>query len=375
MYRLTYAALLSFAIVSLTGCGGGDATDESSSPTSVPSTGSSSTSTTKQAAAPTAAPSYDTPQAAFDALSKAAKNNDWKTATSLLTPESQSMMAAGMMLGASFMTMGDEAKQKDLEQLLKKHGVDMDEEPSDEDPEAGPEALTRNIKDLPTFVGEINEWMQKNGEGADSGFPEMGELGEVTIDGDTASATVDTEMGPQPIEFRRVDGNWLIHLPMDGPPPGDMELELEPIEDDGTPGLGTLMIGEKPFKLRQATAYKSKFFDDPCTVVLLTARPLTERQLSELKDTLKQEGNDDAFFPFVPHVKLALDESGELMSLFVWADNLSINSGSSDVVLDVEQSENRISGTAQIPEPTEALDTTYRFDATFDVELMSIEDE
>jgi hypothetical protein len=222
MHRLIVPALLSFTLT-LAGCGGGDTAGD---PAATPTTGSSSGTATPQAT-PSIAATYDTPQAVYDAFAKASKEKNWKTATALLSRESQSMMAAGMIMGASFMTMGDEAKQKDLEQLLQKHGIDLNEEPPADDQDAGPEALTRPIKDLPTFVGEVAAWMDKQGDGEGSGMPEMGKLGEVTVDGDNATASIETEMGPQPIEFHRVDGSWLIHLPMEGPPP-DADMPLEP---------------------------------------------------------------------------------------------------------------------------------------------------
>lgn len=148
-----------------------------------------------------------------------------------------------------------------------------------------------------------------------------------------------------------------------------------PVEDDATTRLGTLRIGEKPFELREAIAYKAKHTGDPCTVVLLTDRPLNERQLDELNDIVK-ERSEDVFAAFVPHIKLRFDESGELMALFAWADNLSASVGAPDgVVLDIQQTEDRISGTAKMPEPGEFFDTTYQFDATFDVEVLSSADE
>lgn len=226
MHRLILPALLSFAIATLLGCGGGESTDGSPSPAST-GTGSSQGAGAQAKTSQGMAPQHDTPQAVFASFATATKSKDWKATMVLLTPESQSMFAAGMIIGASFMTMGDETKEKGLQALLQKHGINMDEEPPAGDEDAGPEALTRPIKDLPAFVAEITAWMDEQGKGSDSGFPELGELSDVTIDGDSAKGKVSTDGGPQPIEFRRVGGTWLIHLPTEEPPadvePGNLD--------------------------------------------------------------------------------------------------------------------------------------------------------
>ena len=46
--------------------------------------------------------------------------------------------------------------------------------------------------------------------------------------------------------------------------------------------------------------------------------------MEKLKKALKA-GNDDDFTLFEPLVKLTFDPTGKLMSVFVWADNTSIN--------------------------------------------------
>ena len=367
MQRLLIPTLLFMASF---GCGGGATTDESATGTSADTTANTTVETTA-----------DTPEAAYTAFREAAKAKDWKTAASLLSPESQAMLAGMSIMGSSFATMDesgqeDPGKAKELKELLTKHGVDLegdDSEPSAEEQKAGPEAvmmaMTESIPDKPAFIAEINAWMEKNGDDSGGGFAELGNLSDLTIDGDTATAQSETEFGAQPIEFRKTGDNWVIHLPVGGPPEEQMSDFDEP--DDGSPGLGTFWLGEKSVTLRHATAYRSKFFDDPCTVVLLTVRPLPERQLEELKRMLKEDGNDDAFFPGGTQVKLTLDEAGELMFLFAWADNMSINSNSG-VDIDVKIDGNRVQGAANMSDPGEVADTTYRFEAKFDAELLTV---
>jgi len=345
---LPVALLLSVALT-LPGCGG-----ETSEP--------SGSAEMADGAAP---PASGTPEEAFAAFVAATRKNDMPTVVSLLSPESQGMMTVGLVMSASFMTMDDESKQKSLDVLMRKYISDWD----DPDPpqEAGPEAILETITELPAFVRELSAWMAANGGGDDSGFQELGALGNVTVSGDRASAQVETEDGPQPVEFRKIDGAWRIHMP--GPGEGAAGSASAPIEDDGTPGLGALWIDDRQYKLRGVTAYRTKFFDDPVTVILLTERDINDHQRSKLQEMLAS-GGDDEFFIMGPNVKLTIDESGELVSLFAWAENLSIN-GSQGVEIALTMSGDRVRGTASMAEPGEIFDSTYRFEVEFDTELVS----
>lgn len=58
------------------------------------------------------------------------------------------------------------------------------------------------------------EWMKENADGSSKpGFPKFGELDKVTVDGEKATAQVDTKRGWRPIEFRKVDGIGLSIFP------------------------------------------------------------------------------------------------------------------------------------------------------------------
>lgn len=132
----------------------------------------------KTEATPSGTAKYETPDASYAALVSATKDNDWKAAATLLTPESQAMMTAGMIMGASFMTMGDEGKQEELTELFARHGINLDEDQGEPSEDASPEemmmAMTRPIKDIPTFLGELTAWMDKAGDEEGGGFAELG---------------------------------------------------------------------------------------------------------------------------------------------------------------------------------------------------------
>jgi hypothetical protein len=344
------AVLLLLVGLALPGCGG--ETSEPSGPA--------------ETAAAASAPAANTPEEAFAAFVEATQKNDMPTVVSLLSPESQGMMTIGLVMSASFMTVGDEGKEKSLDTLMRKHISDWDDASDPTDEGAGPEAILESIADLPGFVRELSAWMAANGDD-ESGFQVLGELGEVTVAGDRATAQVQTEDGPQPVEFRNIDGQWRIHMP--GPEEGMAGGAPAPVADDGTPGLGALWIDDRPYKLRDVVAYRTTFFDDPVTVLLFTERKVTDGQLGKLK-TMLAAGGDDEFFISGPNLKLTVGESGELVSLFAWAENLSIN-GSEGAQLTMTRSGDRLRGTAAMAEPGEIFDSTYRFEVEFDTELVS----
>jgi len=358
----TRSLLASFSVcvaLALPGCGG-----DSSEPSGSTQSGSPSA-----ASAPSggAAVAGGTPEEVFNAFAEATRANDMTTVVSLLTPESQGMMTIGLVMSASFMTVGDSGKEKSLDVLMRKHISDWDDENAAMGEGGGPEAILESIGDLPGFVREVSAWMAANGGDDESGFQEIGALGEVTIDGDTAKAEVETEGGMEPLEFRKIDGQWRVHM---GGPGGDMAGgEPAPIVDDGTPGLGSLVIDDRSYKMRDVVAYETKFFDDPVTVLLFTERKINDRQLSKLKKQLG-EGGDDSFFISGPNIKLTIDESGELISLFAWAENLSIN-GSDGVDFAYATSGDKLKGTASMPQAGEIFDSTYQFAVDFDTELVS----
>jgi len=169
----------------------------------------------------------ETPEAAFAAFQEAAQEKDWKAVAELLTPESQESMAAGMIFIASFMAAFDEGKGKELEQLLKKHGLDPDAAKGPDAEEAASleqalKAAVGPIKDKPALIAEMIGWLDENAEGAGgSSFAEgfgsiaSAKLSDLSIEGDTATGTVTGEDESGPIEFRRLNGRWLIHIPED----------------------------------------------------------------------------------------------------------------------------------------------------------------
>lgn len=213
-------------IVSLAGCGGGSETADTSQPD--PASENQDESATFSGTQTDESPSFvsspgETPEATFGSFKKAATAKDWKTATSLLALESQQRIAGSSIMMSKFLTKGSKEKAESRAALLKKHGVeekDAKELAAATDPMAAMAEMVKNVKDIPALVGEVETWSSKN-KTADRKaglFLDVGSLSEVTVDGDSASATAETKRtGPQVVEFIKVDGGWLMQLPSPKP--------------------------------------------------------------------------------------------------------------------------------------------------------------
>jgi len=264
--------------------------------------------------------SFETPDAAFAAFAKAMEEDNWGSAVTMITDESQQMIVMGMVIQAGFMTMDDEAKGKELEALFKKHGLDEEvvEGPGSEEVDLG-----ELVADLPGFVSELGQWIKANADDSDEGFPKMTKLLDVKIEGDAATASVETEMGPQPLEFRKIDGQWKVHLAMGPPPePSIDELSID-FDDTGDGEIGLMRVGEKTSGLNYAFAYRGKLFDEPCVYLVLSAVEVSAEKQSELEENLNENDGDAVFFADGPNVTLTLSPEGELLSMFAWIDNTS----------------------------------------------------
>lgn len=331
----------------------------SSSETETRST--SSPETSEQAESET--PSLDTPEAVFAQFKNAMQDEDWESAITLINRESQEMMVMGMVMQAAFMTMEDESKGKELEAIFAKHGL---EELTQDDPNAEPVDFDALSEKLPAFVGEVADWIADNSEGEDEGFPEMGELSGLSIEGDKATATVSTEMGDQPIEFQKIDGQWKLNLAMGPPPPPSID-ELGFDFEDSLGEIGSMTMGDNEVGLNHAFAYRGQFFEDPCIVLVLSAEPVSEEKRSELQAQIKEDPENVMFFPEGANVTLTMTPEGDLMSMFAWVDNTSI-SGNRGPAVDVTIDGDSIIGRVGMA-PEEYGDNKLQFQAKFETEI------
>lgn len=145
---------------------------------------------------------HGSPEAAFEAMQDAAQEEDWETAVEQMTDHSQKVLARVML--SALDKAGPENKDE-VESLLKRHRRASDE--------TAPKMDVESIKDKPAFLAEAIALLKKLGE---EGSPTFGSpsdtLEELKIDGNSATAVIVTDTFRTPIEFRHVDGGWLLHI-------------------------------------------------------------------------------------------------------------------------------------------------------------------
>ncbi len=171
---------------------------------------------------------FDSPEQAFAALRAAAADQDIKRVFQATTTESQELMAASLVLALSLAAAFDPDSEQDIRQLLEKHGIKIDESESETDEASAPDpmqsmrAVVQPIQDKGAFIADAFAWMDKQAQGErgpDQGLARLaqGQLVELQVDGDMATAQVTTkaepDVEPMPIEFRKQQGRWLVHLP------------------------------------------------------------------------------------------------------------------------------------------------------------------
>lgn len=128
---------------------------------------------------------------------------------------------------------------------------------------------------------------------------------------------------------------------------------------------GTLTIGTETYKLANVVGYKMKLFDEPMTKIVLSEKPLN---MKKLKAALGKEAIDN-YFEFTPQVQLTIDADDDVKSLFIWADNVSL-SGNDNLDGDIVIEDGRARGTGRLAEPGEFMDRKYRFEVSFDVDIL-----
>ena len=202
-----FSLFLLCSLVLFTGCSKKDGAETSNADsTQSDSSDGESTSTKK----------YESPEAVFAAFQKAAEKDDMPAAIKLTTKESQQAIAGSMVFALSMVAAFDPEKGGEIEAMIREHGVTEEEE--NEPPEgldlnspvAMVKAMGAMLDDPVAFVSDAVELM--DGESQANEFAN-GELIDLQVDGDSAAAMIESDNEQQPIEFRKVDDGWLIHIP------------------------------------------------------------------------------------------------------------------------------------------------------------------
>ncbi|HMP78177.1 MAG TPA: hypothetical protein PKD54_01880 [Pirellulaceae bacterium] len=160
---------------------------------------------------------HATPEAAFQSLKQATDKQDWRAAAQNLVPESQVPLAFALVMKTSFSTFGDAAKEKSLNELLTRHGLNLDDDAEvggEDDLDQHLQEMFKSVSNIPALIGDLGDWSKLHAaDGANDKFLQLGALSDVKTEGDKATGSVATEGGPMPIEFRKSASGWLVHLP------------------------------------------------------------------------------------------------------------------------------------------------------------------
>jgi len=229
---------------------------------------------------------FESPEAAFQAMKAAAQRDDFPAAVRCLTPESQGVMAMMMTFPLAMMAAFDPDMEKEVEALMQRHGISMDDESED--------FPIDQIPDRIAFITDVVEFMEANSDGEDDEGPikQMAdaELHDLTIDGNEAHGTVRTSDGEsEAMDFVQIDGRWLIQLPMEmgGDMSGDMDFSGD------FEGFGGGMEPEAPIEAISMDAFNSAW-QVSVQETDTAAEPLLTRLADELGLELDATGAGDA---------------------------------------------------------------------------------
>ena len=189
-------ALMAFSLVLLAACGDG----------------SSASKPAEEGAA--------TPDELYAKLVAVGEKSDWKGFYACIEPERRAAFTMMMFMGAGFSCMGEgepaKAKAKELEAIVAKH--DLPKKKEGENVNMADEAamtkasneFLKNVKDPAGLFADLMAFNEKNDKGGMKAQP--GKLVDLKIEGDNASATVETAKGKNPAKFVRRNGRWFMAL-------------------------------------------------------------------------------------------------------------------------------------------------------------------
>lgn len=166
---------------------------------------------------------FETPEAAYAAYAAAKKGDDYAAFMNSMTVESQKATAGATIFGVGMMAAFDETLKDSVTALFKKHGM-----PDQSEMQGPPPGITEDSTKIEqmaamgsffdnpaAFVIEARNFIEQQPNTSNNSGEASGELGEIIVDGDSASATVRHRRGRQQIAFCRTSGGWLVQLTND----------------------------------------------------------------------------------------------------------------------------------------------------------------
>jgi hypothetical protein len=154
------------------------------------------------------------PEKVAEAFKKAAADKDWKTMFTCSTDNAKMILIMGPMSRAEGVAFSDASKKESLDAILKKHGIDPTKKPGpDDDPMAG-------VKDKAALFADLTDWLDKNRPKSKNGKPRPSmvdriantEFNNFKTTGDTATAEMSSGGRKMPIDFKKIDGKWYVHI-------------------------------------------------------------------------------------------------------------------------------------------------------------------
>lgn len=170
----------------------------------------------------------ESPEACCLKIKEAIEKKDMGGFYDCLTDESQDVMVSSMVMVKSMVAMmsamgGPEAAKEfaPIDAVMEKHGVT-----NEAIAEVAPNQMTwmedrasvgkvaNIVADKRGFVAEVYAAMDKAGKGGDLSSKLNGELKDVKIDGDQATAKLVTAEGEEELDFRKTATGWKMHIDM-----------------------------------------------------------------------------------------------------------------------------------------------------------------
>lgn len=165
---------------------------------------------------------FETPEAAWQATIDAKQKNDPAAHMAAHTVWSQTAVAGGMIFGLGMMGALDEGLREDVTAIFARHG--LSDQNSLQKPPPGITEESSRIEQMhamgsvfpnpAAFVIDATTFIDAQPNSNSRSKP-PGELGEVTIDGNVASADLRYRRGRKRVEFRKTSGGWLVQLTND----------------------------------------------------------------------------------------------------------------------------------------------------------------
>lgn len=182
------------------------------------------TSATDKASANDETPTtFDTPEACWEAMAEAKKNNDAVATLPCLSEKDRNLAVGSLAYEVERLVMFNTPLSKQAEDLLKRYelndvdiigALQLGASPGGIGPNNVLSQVGGKVKDQQKFAKEASELLEsipRPGDQKPAKSPEL-KLANVVVEGDTASGEFSVEGSPDPIpiQFVREDGSWKI---------------------------------------------------------------------------------------------------------------------------------------------------------------------